>query len=251
MNIINAKKNILKVANLKNKGHVPSALSILDIVYNFYDLDLNKYNDFILSKGHACLALYSVLLEKKLLTEEEYFSFSDFDSKLGGHPHRLKHNEILASTGSLGHGLSFSVGKAMGYKLQKKDNKVFCLVGDGECNEGSIWEAAILASNLNLNNLVCLVDFNDSQIRSQRLLNIDEKFKAFNWEVLKCSGHDHHAISSCFSSIINNKNNKMPICIVFDTIKGYGIKEMEEDFFSWHHRGINETELNNFLNQIQ
>ena len=251
MNIINAKKNILKVANLKNKGHIPSALSIIDIIYNFYKLNLNVNNEFILSKGHACLALYSVLLEKELLSEDEFYSFSDFDSILGGHPHMLKHNEIKASTGSLGHGLPFSVGKALAYKIQNKEKKVFCLVGDGECNEGSIWEAAILASNLKLNNLVCLVDYNNSQIRSQNVLNIDNKFKAFNWNVMKCSGHNHEEIADCFSTIMNSKLQESPTCIVFNTIKGNGIKEMEEDFFSWHHRGVSDQELNNFLKQLQ
>jgi transketolase len=250
MNLLRAKKNIIKVANLKNKGHIPSAFSIIDIIYSFYERELYHENEFILSKGHGCLALYSVFLEKNFITEDEFFSFSDLNSILGGHPDMTKHIQIKASTGSLGHGLPIAVGKALSYNLKSLKNKVFCLLGDGECNEGSIWEAAILANNLNLNNLICLIDFNQSQFRSQSILNLDKKFESFGWNVKTVDGHNHEMIYNSFVKT-DGFNLQKPTCIIFNTIKGKGIKEMEEDIFSWHHRGISNNDLNNFLNQLE
>lgn len=249
MDIKRAKKNILKVANLKNKGHIPSAFSIIDIIYCFYKNELHLENEFILSKGHGCLALYSIFLEKKFISDDVFFSFSDLNSILGGHPDMTKHKQIKASTGSLGHGLPIAVGKALSYKIKKSEKKVFCLVGDGECNEGSIWEAAILANNLNLNNLICLVDFNQSQFRSQSILNLDKKFESFGWNVKVVDGHNHQDICKSFTDTYGF-NQLKPTCVIYNTIKGKGIKEMEEDIFSWHHRGISNNELNNFLKQL-
>ena len=124
------------------------------------------------------------------------------------------------------------------------------LVGDGECNEGSIWESAILANNLKLDNLICLVDNNNSQIRSQIINDLDKKFNAFGWHVIECDGHNHNEINKCFLLIENDTSINKPICVIFNTIKGKGINEMEKDIFSWHHRGVSNEELVVFLKQL-
>jgi len=239
------KKNILLVANRKNKGHLPSAFSIINFVYHFYERKLNIDNDFVLSKGHGCLALYSVLEHFKYLTIEELFSFGDFNSILGGHPHLRKNKEIKASTGSLGHGLPIATGKALAAKIDQSTKKIFCLIGDGEANEGTTWESALLADNLKLNNLVCIVDNNQSQNRSIPTPHLERKFISFGWDVITIDGHNSKEILSIF-----DLRPEKPLCVVMNTIKGKGIADMESNFQEWHHKGISENLLNSYIKEI-
>ena len=247
--INNIKKNIILVSNKKSKGHLPSAFSIVDFVYMFYKMGLNVTNEFILSKGHACLALYSVLENFHYIKKDDLFSFGDFDSILGGHPHIRKHKEIKASTGSLGHGLPIAVGKALASKIDNKQKKFFCLIGDGEANEGTTWESALLAAHLKLNNLVCIFDNNFSQLRSLPIQNTLNKFISFGWNTFEIDGHDLDAIESCLKNILNT-NFQEPTCIILNTKKGNGIKEMEDDIYGWHHKGVPNELLENFLKQL-
>lgn len=219
---------IIQCVYLRKEGHIPSALSILDcvnvIAKNF------TLKPFVLSKGHGSLALYVVMFDQGLITEEEFFSFGGFDSCLGGHPTFEKLPIVKVSTGSLGHGLPFSVGLAWGQKIQNKDEKVFCLIGDGEANEGTIWEAALIASTHKLDNLVCLMDFNRSGERAIQLVDCIDKFKAFGWTSFTVNGHDPKEILTAIK-----EPTTTPKFIQLNTTKGKGCKIIENNP-EWHHK---------------
>jgi len=190
------RKRILQKAYEDGMGHIPSALSILDIVWELYDKVMGPDDQFILSKGHGVMALYAVLEAKGLLV---------WDTKLMGHPKRG--GAILASTGSLGHGLPIAVGLAMAKKIKGEHGRVFCLIGDGECNEGSIWESALVASHQKLDNLSVIVDYNHSGDRALLLGDLKAKFKAFGIDA-----------------------------DVRDTIKGNGVPEIQSP--EWHNKKL-------------
>ena len=240
------RKNILEASYIAQAGHIPSAFSIVEILCALYFHVLEEEDVFVLSKGHGCLALYSIFLEKGLISRKEFLNFSNYDSILGGHPHRNKLKEIYASTGSLGHGLPICVGSALAKKLSKSMNKVYCLVGDGECNEGTIWESAMIANKLNLNNLICIVDNNNSQARSMPTTDLENKFTSFGWQTVVVG--DGHNLNSLKKAI--TKNSDKPLCIICNTTKGNGIKKMEENMFVWHHGPPSETEYNLFCEEL-
>jgi len=242
----NLKKNILLCSYFSKEGHVPSALSILDILDVLYGrfINLSKLKKqcldrdyFILSKGHGCLALYSVFLKYGLISSKNLFKFCNKDSILGGHPDSTKLKYIEASTGSLGHGLPFSLGISYAKKIKNLKGNVFTLIGDGECNEGTIWESAMIASHHSLNNLICLIDYNKS---TNKFLNIDslyKKFKSFGWSVDEINGHNKNQI---FSSL--KKKSNLPRVIICNTIKGKGVNFMENNP-EWHHKSLTKEEL--------
>jgi transketolase len=238
----NLRKQILRVSAANKSGHIASAFSILECLYSIYFEVLKPEDVFILSKGHGSLALYAVMLEKNLITIDEFESFAKFDSKLGGHPDRNKHPHIFASTGSLGHGLPMAVGVALSRKIQGKEGKVYCLVGDGECNEGSVWESALLASHFNLRNIVCIVDDNNSQIRSVPTSELCDKFSSFKWKVINVeNGHDIDSITRSLRQDCDG-----PTCVIAHTVKGHGVSKISSEMFSWHHRPPTQEELKDF-----
>ncbi len=241
------RQQILELSHKKKKGHIASAFSILEILYSIYTK--KKQEDaFLLSKGHGCLALYGVFLHLKKISLDDFNSFCEYDSILGGHPDRNKIKGVECSAGSLGHGLPMAAGIALANKIDRKEGLVYCLIGDGESNEGTTWETAILAKNLNLSNLVCLVDNNNSQVRAISTENITSKFKSFGWHtILVENGHDLFEIYEALSSVSRNK----PTCIVFNTVKGYGVKSMMNNMFEWHHKAPNEKELNMFIQELE
>ena len=250
MEIINKlKASIVKSAYASKEGHIPSALSILDIVFVLYDkvlnIDKNNCNNetrdrFILSKGHASLALYAVLAYKGFIMESELDDFGNFNSRLGGHPDKNKIPGVEASTGSLGHGFPFAVGIAFAQKIVKSSVHTYVIIGDGESNEGTIWESALLASNHNLDNLTCILDYNHSNDRALKLGNLVLKFESFGWHVLEINGHNHHEILKAL-----HFRNEKPIMIIANTIKGNGIPAMENNP-AWHHKSPSEIEFNEF-----
>ena len=243
------RRKILEVSHKAKSGHIASAFSIVEIVDLLFKKVLNDEDQFILSKGHGSLALYAVLWNNGIITDTDFNSFCEYNSILGGHPDRNKVPKVAASTGSLGHGFPIAAGIAFSMKTLGKNGKVYCIVGDGECNEGSIWETALLADNLKLDNLICIVDNNGSQVRSIPTNNIIEKFKSFGFKTIHVTnGHD----VECIERAINeSKNFSIPTCIICDTIKGYGVKDIENDMFSWHHRSPNNTELESFISEIK
>jgi transketolase len=248
------KKYILQACFNSKEGHIPSAFSILDILYVLYNsilkVDPANPNDlsrdrFFLSKGHASLGLYAILADRGFFEIEELDSFGKFSSMLGGHPDCNKIPGVEASTGSLGHGLPIATGVAMALKIQNNGASVYVIVGDGECNEGTIWETALLAANHNLNNLTCIVDYNHSNDRALLLGDLSEKFKSFGWNTLEVEGHNHDDLIKK----LNLKHQNKPTAIIANTIKGKGIKVMENNP-AWHHKTPTELELKEMLQEL-
>ena len=244
---------IIETATLAQEGHIPSALSVLEILWVLYDrvMAVNPANvtceerdRFVLSKGHASLGLYVVLAEKKFFPPESLQDFGKFDSILGGHPDSTRVPGVEASTGSLGHGLPMAVGMALGLKIRRLPPQVYCLIGDGESNEGSIWEAALLAAHHALSNLCCIVDHNHSTDRALFMGDIGAKFTAFGWAVREVNGHDQEALYDALTW-----RTDKPVCIVANTIKGYGCEAMENQP-AWHHRSPTPDEMSQLLETV-
>lgn len=243
MNIINKLKcDIVKASHAAQKGHIPSAFSILDIVWTLYNDVMLKDDVFILSKGHGCLALYAVLAEKGVITYDQLMSFAQHGSILGGHPDRNKVPGVVASTGSLGHGIGQAVGIALAKKIKKESGRVFVLVGDGELNEGSCWESLLLTEQLDLDNLTIIVDEN---LTSPVVLTcLKEKFETFNFQVSRVDGRKNVPF------FVFCERVGQPRTVIVRTIKGNGCKRMELDN-SWHHRAPNDQELIEILEELR
>ncbi len=249
------KREIVHAAMTAGEGHIASAFSILDILWVLYDrvLQFDPHQPhyegrdrFILSKGHASLGLYAVLAKKQFFPLSELKHFGKFESSLGGHPDRNKVPGVEASTGSLGHGLPMAVGMALALRIKKSASRVFVLVGDGECNEGSIWESALLAAHHGLNQLTCIVDYNHSTDRALRLGDIAEKFAAFGWATATINGHDHEAINDA----LQQSHPTGPLAIIADTVKGAGCTRMEGNP-AWHHRVPTQQELAEIMEELR
>jgi transketolase len=239
------KKRIVIAAYRAGEGHLASAFSILDILYVLYNQVLKPEDYFVLSKGHASLALYAVLADKGVIPREWLDHFTEYNSPLGGHPDRNKIPGVVFSTGSLGHGLPQAVGLALALKVQKKPGRVYCLIGDGECNEGAIWEALLLAYEHELTNLVVIVDNNHSNDRALNLRFLPDKFRTFGYFTIFIPGHEHSKIAAaCFTYDCD-----YPIAIIAETLKGKGCKRMEDNP-EWHHKTPNRSELNEILAEL-
>lgn len=224
-------EKIIKTSFLNKEGHIASALSILDCVIALFD-HMDPNDNFVLSKGHGSLALYAVLFKKNKITEDEFYSFSQLNSRLGGHPSSHKIPDVLISTGSLGHGMPFAVGLALSKKILKQKGKIFCLIGDGEANEGTIWESALVANTYKLNNLTVIMDFNKSGERAIKMDNPISKFKSFGWETFLIeNGNNYEDIISKLNIITSD----FPSFIQLNTTKGKGCKIMENNP-EWHHK---------------
>lgn len=247
------KRLIVETAAHAREGHIASAFSILDILWVLYDRVLKidpaaprapERDRFILSKGHASLGLYAVLQKKGFFSAEELETFCTYDGILGGHPDRNKVPGVEASTGSLGHGLPMAIGTALGFKIAGQPNRVYALIGDGEANEGTIWEAALLAAHHGLTNLRCIVDHNHSTDRALGLGDLQAKFTAFGWHSLVINGHDHEQIYAALTMVSDK-----PVAIIAETIKGHGSKTMEGNP-AWHHKSPTAEELPLILNEL-
>lgn len=240
-------KRIVDIAATNKEGHLGSSLSVLDILYVLYkrfvtDFKTEDRNRLIFSKGHGSLGLYAILEHLKLL-EENLDTFCKFDSNLGGHPF-IKVKGVEIPTGSLGHGLPIGVGMAMGYKAQSFKNKIYVIIGDGELNEGSNWEALLLASHHNLDNLCCILDYNRSNDRALKLDVISEKIKSFGWDVREIDGHNENEIYLNLATSCNK-----PLFIIANTIKGKGVSLMENNP-EWHHKFPNKEEYEKILTEL-
>jgi len=240
------RNNILKMVHNAQSGHLGGSLSAVEIMTVLYHKclktcpewknakDFNKRDRFVLSKGHASALLYATLAQAGYFPKEELMTFRLFGSKLQGHPTPICPG-VEVATGSLGQGLSIACGIAMGLKLDKNPAKVFCLMGDGELQEGSVWEAFMHAPHRNLDNIVAIIDRNGLQIdgctEEVKSLNpLPDKLKAFNWEVIEIDGHD---INQVYNAIEKAKICAKPAAIIAKTIKGKGISFMENDA-GWH-----------------
>lgn len=250
MNQNNAlRRRIVDMVVRGRDGHIPSAFSIIDIIAWLYrnelKFDPNKpywegRDYFVLSKGHGCLALYVVLKEAGILTEEDLLNFCTPEGILGEHPDATKVPGAEASTGSLGHGFPFAVGIALALRIRNMSNKVIVLAGDGECHEGSVWEAANIAGNRQLGNLCVVVDWNGSAAQLMPRDDLPGKWRAFGWETIVIDGHNDDEIKSAFSKVKWSPEGT-PTAIIAKTVKGKGVP-MLEVHGPWHHRIPNEEE---------
>jgi transketolase len=244
----------LKMIHTAKSGHPGGSLSIADIVAVLYfdemqvdpeNLAWEDRDRFILSKGHTCPIWYAVLAEKGFFPKEELATLRKLDSKLQGHPDMKKVPGVDMTTGSLGNGLGIGVGMAKAAKIDRKDYRVYVAVGDGEVQEGSIWEAAMSAAHYKLDNLVVIVDKNKLQVDGfvseiMAIDPIDAKFKAFGFEIINIDGHDIEQISGAFAKARQIKGK--PTCIIAKTVKGKGVSYME-NVCSWHGTAPNDEQL--------
>lgn len=251
-NLNKQRQTIVTVAYRAKQGHLSSCFSVLEILNVLYknimrfdakSPDSVDNDKLVLCKGHASLALYSLFFDMGIISEEQLFSFTKFDSILGEHPDRNKIPGVDVSTGSLGHGFPVAVGMALASKIKKKSNKIFAVIGDGEANEGSIWESAFIASEKNLSNLVCIVDDNNSECH---MPNLGEKFFAFGWEVEEVNGND---VSQLKSALM--RTHDKPLFIWAHTKKGYGSKIMENNPELWHHKIITDEDYEKLMEELQ
>tara|TARA_B100000579_G_C22777920_1_gene827639 strand:+ start:265 stop:1092 length:828 start_codon:yes stop_codon:yes gene_type:complete len=257
----NVRKNILKMAFEagSSSSHLGGALSIVEIVsFLFsYQMKIDKKNiswedrdRFILSKGHACLAYYAALAEIGFIDKNELNTFEKDDSNLLGHPVLNKKLGIDFSTGSLGMGLSIAIGLSIAAKKKKKDFKVYVILGDGENNEGSVWEAAMSAPNFNLDNLCVIIDKNNFQQTgtNKEIMNTEslpEKWKSFGWEVSEANGHDIIELFNFFE-----KKSPKPKLLIANTVKGKGIS-FSENNNDWHHAVLTKNFYEKALNELE
>ena len=245
----------IKTLESGKRAHLGSAMSIMELIRVLYDDFLNYDNAnlkdlnrdrFILSKGHGCLALYVVLADKGFFDEKELLTFCQKDSILGGHPEYGKIPGVEASTGALGHGMPIGVGMALASRLQKRKSRVVVLVGDGEINEGSVWEAAMAAAKHQLSNFTVIIDYNKIQSYGfvSEVLNTEplaDKWTSFGFAVKEINGHDVTAIKKIFTSL--PLNNQKPTALICHTIKGKGFSFAENDP-TWHHKSnLSDAEI--------
>lgn len=249
---------IARIVKNSGEGHIPSCFSIVDIISFLYEKVLKfKPNQpdwidrdyFVLSKGHGSGALYVVLEKNNFINNEQLISYSLKGSILGGHPDSTKIPGVEASTGSLGHGISTAIGIALGLKIKNMKNRVFCLVGDGECHEGTIWEAANIARNLNLSNLCVIIDWNGSAAQLMPKDDLPEKWKAFGWDMFQISGHSNEEMQKLFNNL-NFNSNSNPKVVLAKTIKGKGVSFIE-GHGKWHHKIPNDLEMEQILKELK
>ncbi|BAZ91303.1 transketolase [Cylindrospermopsis raciborskii] len=245
--------DIVQMSHQAKAAHLASALSCVDILTILYSqvlsIDPNnpKHPDrdrFILSKGHAAAALYATLAWKGIISPDQLLTYGQQHSLLEEHP-SPKLPGVEAATGSLGHGLPIANGMTLAARIQNQSYRVFVLMSDGECNEGSVWEAAMFAARHKLDGLTAIVDFNKWQAtgRSQEVLQLDplsDKWRSFGWSVTELDGHDHEQLLTA----LTRSPNGLPHVIIAHTVKGKGISFMEDDN-NWHYRVPTQQEVLN------
>lgn len=242
-----ARCNVIKMVHSAKSGHIGGGLSAIDILTVLYEKSMktfpewknsphhNERDRFVLSKGHASAALYAVLAQRGYFPLEELMTFRKMGSRLQGHPSCQYLEGIEVPTGSLGQGLSMACGIAIALKLDKNPAHVFAYLGDGELQEGSVWEAFMHAPHRGLNNLIAIIDRNHLQIdgtteQIKALDPLEKKLEAFNWKVIEIDGHD---IEQIYEAIEQAKKNDVPTAIIANTIKGKGVSFMENQC-GWH-----------------
>ncbi len=253
------RRDLLHVIYNARTGHTGGSLSSVDILtvlyYNILRIDPAHPKDpnrdrFVLSKGHSVEGYYSILADKGFFPREELKKFSAFKSRLIGHP-SVKVPGVELNTGALGHGLPCSVGMALAAKKSKMDVKVYCLMGDGEQAEGSVWEAAMAGPNFGLDNLTAIIDRNHLQISGNtenvmKLEGLADKWAAFGWDVRSVDGHDIPALIEVFNS--PRKKGK-PMMVIAETTKGKGVSYMEDEA-KWHHGVPTEEQFTQAIGEI-
>ena len=258
---VEVRKGIIEAVYSGKSGHPGGSLSIADILTVLYFNEMNideknpKWEDrdrLVLSKGHCSPALYSCLANRGFFEVEKLKTFRNINSNLQGHPDMNKVPGVDMTTGSLGQGLSSANGMAIAGKMNNKNYRVYCILGDGEIEEGQIWEAAMASNKYKLDNLCVIVDNNNLQIDGtiEEVMSsypIDEKFRSFGFEIIKINGHDIDEILKAFEVAKNVKGK--PTCIIAKTIKGKGISYMENQA-GWHGKAPNEEQYNLAMKEL-
>ncbi len=245
----NIRKNILKLSFKAKSSHIGSSLSIVEILVALYFKILRSKDKFILSKGHAGLALYCTLYEKKIISLKSLNSYGDNGTILMNHV-SSKVKGVNFSTGSLGHGLPVSVGKALKLKSDNNKGEIYTIISDGELNEGTTWESLMFASHHKLDNLKIIIDYNKIQSMDfvHKVIKIEplkSKLKSFGCEVIEIDGHSAKKIIK----VLNTKKKNKPKIIIAHTIKGKGVSFMENNNL-WHYKNPNLSDLKKALAEI-
>jgi len=246
--------DIIRVSQHSGHGHIPTCFSIVEMLLSVYghmrhDPANPRWVDrdiFILSKGHASLGHYTTLAHLGYFPVSEVYSFGSHLSRFGCHADRLKVPGIEASTGSLGHGIGLGVGMALAFKLDRSPRRVYVLIGDGESNEGSVWEAIMVAGHQQLANLTILYDDNGSQARCMPIPNPAERLAAFGCDVHTVPGHDEERIRAALRA--PNTSVKALVC---RTEKGHGCPTLTADMFAWHRRSPKADEAERMLEELR
>lgn len=253
---------IIRMIEAAGSGHPGGSLSIIDILTTLY-FEFLRHNPqkpdwpdrdrLVLSKGHACPALYAVMAHAGYFSKNELLNLRKLGSPLQGHPDRLRLPGIEASTGSLGQGLSIASGMALAARLDKKDYHTWCILGDGELQEGQVWEALMSAPKFKQGNLTAIVDANGGQIDGpvEEIMNLHplaDKFRAFNWKTLEIDGHDFDQIRGALKTAKESKDT--PVAIIARTVKGKGVSFMEHNI-DWHGKGPTKEEADKAVSEIE
>lgn len=252
--------DVVKMIYKSGAGHIGGSLSAVDIlVALFYEVMNYQVDDpawplrdrFILSKGHSCEGYYAILADRGFFDKKELDNYQKCNALLSGHPHH-KIAGVEMATGSLGHGPSLAVGMALAGKMDHQAHKVYCLTGDGELAEGSIWEAAMAAAQYKLDNLVCIIDDNGLQISgpTRTVMNMEplaERWRSFGWSVREINGHSFDELIDVFNKVPFEKGK--PSLIIAHTVKGKGISFMEGNY-GWHHRVPKGDEYQQALKEL-
>jgi len=256
------RKNILEMAFEagSSSAHIGGALSIVEIISSLfsYKMRIDKTDPnwedrdrFILSKGHACLAYYAALCEIGYISKSELKTFEKNETNLLGHPVINRKMGIDFSNGSLGMGLSLGIGVALAAKKRKKNFNVYVILGDGECNEGSVWEAAMAAPHFELDNLTIIIDKNNFQQTGSnneimKTENMKNKWDSFGWNTTEVDGHDIKSFCGC----LDDSNNQKPKAIIANTIKGKGFS-FSENNNEWHHSVLSKSNYDKALKELE
>lgn len=255
------RRDIIRMLGQAGSGHTGGSLSAADMIACLYFWEMNidptnphweERDRFVLSKGHAAPVLYAALAEKGFFPGEKLDSLRKLGSPLQGHPDMRKLPGVEASTGSLGQGISWAVGMALAARMDAKNYRVYAMLGDGELEEGLVWEAAMAAGHYKLDQLVALVDYNGLQIDGpiSEVMSpepISNKFRAFNWEVIEINGHDVQEIMEAFTKARQIKGK--PVAIVAHTVKGKGCTFMENRV-EWHGTAPNQEQVEKALAEL-
>jgi len=247
---VEIRKQVVRMIYRAKTGHIGGSLSETDILVALFYEVMKPGDKFILSKGHSVETYYAILADLGFFPKEELENYCQFGSKLIGHP-SVEVPGIDVATGSLGHGLSIACGMALALKMDGKNNKVYVLMGDGELQEGSVYEAAMFASTHRLDNLVAIIDRNRLQIGGDtetivKLEPLAERWRAFGWEVREVNGHDFNELINVMKSF---GANGMPHLVIARTIKGKGVSFIEDNY-KWHHGVPSEEQYKQAIREL-
>lgn len=250
--IIKQKRNIVEMvyAN-KIEAHLSPAMAMMeifnvllrDIMDIRYGVEDDRSDKLVLSNGHTALALYAVYESLDIISKDDFYSYKKRNSRFGVHQNRLCTPGALISTGSLGHGLPNAIGVAYAWKLQNKKNRIFITVGDGELNEGSIWESMIFAARMKLDNVWCIIDDNKS---TEYMPDIRGKFRAFGWDIVEVNGHNEEELRKALC----HKTQGRPNAVLANTVKGHGVELFEKNHALWHEKAISDEDYRIIMEEL-